>query len=89
MQPTSWMRLVGGLRAETFTFDVRNRCATCADQPSGRTSSGIVLPKINLILGPWANTEIFANYGEGITATTHDRQWPQGPHHLHEPRTMK
>ena len=65
VQPASWMRLVGGLRAETFTFDVRNRCAACADQPAGRTSSGIILPKMNLILGPWANTEIFANYGEG------------------------
>ena len=59
------MRLVGGLRAETFTFDVRNRCAACADRPAGRTSSGIVLPKMNLILGPWASTELFANYGEG------------------------
>ena len=65
VQPTSWMRLVGGVRGETFTFDVRNRCVTCAEQPAGRTSSGIVLPKINLILGPWAGTEFFANYGEG------------------------
>ncbi|MBK5283147.1 MAG: TonB-dependent receptor plug domain-containing protein [Nitrospiraceae bacterium] len=65
VQPTSWMRLAGGLRAETFTFDVRNRCATCAEQPAGRTNSSIVLPKVNLILGPWANTELFANYGEG------------------------
>ena len=65
VQPASWMRLVGGLRAETFTFDVRNRCAACADRPAGRTSSSIVLPKMNLILGPWASTELFANYGEG------------------------
>jgi outer membrane receptor protein involved in Fe transport len=65
LQPTSWMRLAGGLRGETFTFDVRNRCAACAEQPAGRTSSGIVLPKMNLILGPWASTEFFANYGEG------------------------
>ena len=65
VQPTSWMRLVGGLRAETFTFDVRNRCATCSEPSAGRTSSGIVLPKMNLILGPWASTEFFANYGEG------------------------
>ena len=56
----------GGLRAETFTFDVSNRCATCAEQPAGRTSSGIVLPKMNLILGPWARTEFFVNYGEGF-----------------------
>ena len=65
VQPTSWMRLAGGLRGETFTFDVRNRCPTCAEQPAGRTSSGIVLPKMNLILGPWASTEFFVNYGEG------------------------
>jgi outer membrane receptor protein involved in Fe transport len=66
VQPISWVRLVGGLRSETFMFDVRNRCATCAEQPAGRTSSGIVLPKMNLILGPWAGTEFFANYGEGF-----------------------
>ena len=66
VQPTSWMRLAGGLRWETFTFDVRNLCTTCAEQPAGRTSSGIVLPKMNLILGPWARTEFFANYGEGF-----------------------
>ncbi len=65
VQPTSWMRLSGGLRADTFTFDVRNRCETCAEQPAGRRSSSIVLPKMNLILGPWASTEFFANYGEG------------------------
>lgn len=66
IQPLPWMRLTGGLRAETFTFDVRNRCTTCAEQPAGNTSSSIVLPKMNLILGPWASTEFFANYGEGF-----------------------
>jgi len=65
IQPISWMRVVGGLRAETFTFDVRNRCQACIDPPAGRTSSGIVLPKMSLILGPWLNSEFFANYGQG------------------------
>jgi outer membrane receptor protein involved in Fe transport len=65
VQPTGWLRLAGGLRGETFTFDVRNRCPTCAEQPAGRKSSGVVLPKMNVILGPWAITEVFANYGEG------------------------
>ena len=64
-QPTRWMRLSGGVRSEVFTFDVRNRCPDCADQPAGRTSAGLVLPKANLILGPWARTELFLNYGEG------------------------
>jgi len=66
VQPTDWLRLAGGLRGETFTFDVRNRCATCVEQPAGRQSSSIILPKMNLILGPWAGTEMFANYGEGF-----------------------
>jgi len=65
VQPTSWMRLAGGLRWETFTFDVRNLCTTCAERPDGQKNSGIILPKMNLILGPWASTEFFANYGEG------------------------
>ena len=65
VQPHSWLRLAGGLRAETFTFDVRNRCAVCVEQPAGRTTSSLVLPKANLILGPWFRTEFFANYGEG------------------------
>ncbi|HSN04143.1 MAG TPA: TonB-dependent receptor, partial [Nitrospira sp.] len=66
IQPLSWLRLAGGLRAEAFTFDVRNLCDTCAEQPAGQKSSGLVLPKVNLILGPWAGTEFFANYGEGF-----------------------
>ena len=66
VQPMPWMRLTGGLRGETFTFDVHNRCPTCAEQANGRKSSGIILPKINLILGPWAGTELFVNYGEGF-----------------------
>ena len=65
IQPTLWMRFVGGLRSETFTYDVRNRCTACVEQPAGRKNSSIVLPKMNLILGPWASTEFFVNYGEG------------------------
>jgi outer membrane receptor protein involved in Fe transport len=65
IQPLPWMRLTGGLRGETFTFDVKNRCPDCAEQSGGRKTSSIVLPKANVILGPWFRTEIFANYGEG------------------------
>jgi TonB-dependent Receptor Plug Domain len=64
-QPRPWLRFSGGVRSELFTFDVRNRCRACAEHPVGRTTSGLVLPKANLILGPWLRTELFANYGEG------------------------
>lgn len=66
LQPTPWMRIVGGLRADYFTFDVRNLCDTCPQQPAGRKDSGQVSPKGNLILGPWFNTEFFVNYGTGF-----------------------
>lgn len=66
VQPASWMRVAGGVRADYFTFDVRNRCDTCPERPAGRKESGQVSPKANLILGPWANTEFFVNYGVGF-----------------------
>ncbi len=66
VQPLTWFRLAGGVRGEAFTFDVSNRCFTCAEQPAGQKMSAIVLPKMNLVLGPWARTEFFVNYGEGF-----------------------
>lgn len=66
VQPLPWVKFSGGVRGEFFTFDVGNRCATCAEQPDGRKGSGMVLPKMSMILGPWADTEFFVNYGEGF-----------------------
>ncbi|HEX9742992.1 MAG TPA: TonB-dependent receptor plug domain-containing protein [Nitrospiraceae bacterium] len=66
VQPAPWIRFAGGVRSDTFTFDVRNRCETCVEQSAGRKTSSMVLPKANLILGPWFKTELFANYGEGF-----------------------
>lgn len=66
LQPTPWMRLAGGVRADYFTFDVRNLCETCPEQPAGRKDSSQISPKGNLILGPWFNTEFFLNYGTGF-----------------------
>jgi outer membrane receptor for Fe3+-dicitrate len=66
LQPMPWMRLAGGLRADYFTFDVRNICDPCTRQPAGRKESGQISPKGNLILGPWFNTEFFVNYGTGF-----------------------
>ncbi len=66
LRPMPWMRLSGGVRADYFTFDVRNLCDTCPQQPAGRKDSGQVSPKGNLILGPWFNTEFFVNYGTGF-----------------------
>ncbi|WP_447975595.1 TonB-dependent receptor [Nitrospira sp. Kam-Ns4a] len=65
VQPAPWLRLAGGGRLDVFTFDVRNRCATCAIQPAGRQTAALLMPKANVILGPWFRTEFFLNYGQG------------------------
>ena len=65
VQPLRWIRFVGGVRGDFFTFDVRNRCPTCAEQPAGHATSGVVTPKASVIFGPWYNTEFFLNYGQG------------------------
>jgi outer membrane receptor protein involved in Fe transport len=66
-QPLRWLRVVGGVRADVFQFDVRDRCpAACSERPEGETSDHIVNGKANLILGPWFGTEVFLNYGTGF-----------------------
>lgn len=59
---TDWFRVQPGLRADGFYFDVDS------DNPdnSGDDTDGIVSPKLNLIFGPWADTEFYANAGMGF-----------------------
>lgn len=66
LQPTPWMRINGGARGDIFTFNVRNRCATCPQQPNGQTDAAIASTKGNLVLGPWFGTEFFLNFGTGF-----------------------
>lgn len=57
-----WFRMEPGLRADGFHFDVDS------DNPanSGTDSAGIVSPKINLVFGPWNDTEFYASAGMGF-----------------------
>ncbi|MCW5626247.1 MAG: TonB-dependent receptor, partial [Burkholderiales bacterium] len=62
---TQWLekfRTVAGLRYDWYNFDVNSSLAV----NSGKTSDGIVSPKLNLIFGPWAQTEFFVNWGQGF-----------------------
>ena len=62
LQWSPWLRSTLGLRADRFDFDVD------AGNPlnSGQEADGIVSPKASLILGPWAATELYINWGEGF-----------------------
>lgn len=58
-----WFRTVAGLRSDTFWFDVASKLTP---QNSGDDSATMVSPKLSLIFGPWADTELFVNFGYGF-----------------------
>jgi len=51
-----------GVRADGYRFDVSSDDA----RNSGARSAAIVSPKLGVALGPWAQTEIYANAGTGF-----------------------
>ncbi len=57
-----WFRMEPGLRADGFYFDVES------DNPanSGSETDAIASPKINLVFGPWNETEVYASAGMGF-----------------------
>lgn len=62
---TRWMekfRTVAGLRADFYRFDVDSNLGVNA----GRVDDRLLSPKISAILGPWATTEFYLNYGHGF-----------------------
>ena len=58
---TEKFRTIAGIRYDRFTFDV----ASNIPENSGKVNDQITSPKLSLIFGPWAKTEVFLNYGEG------------------------
>ncbi len=62
VQWTDWFRTVAGLRWDYFNFGVRANIP----QNSGNLSADIGSPKLSMIFGPWAKTELFLNGGYGF-----------------------
>jgi outer membrane receptor for Fe3+-dicitrate len=62
---TRWaqkFRTVAGARADFYRFDVRSDLAA----NSGKADDSKISPKLNLIFGPWAQTELYASIGSGF-----------------------
>ena len=62
---TKWtptFRSVAGLRADTYRFKVSSDLT----ENSGTRTASIANPKLNLIFGPWANSEFYINLGSGF-----------------------
>jgi hypothetical protein len=59
---TDWLRTTAGLRTNQYRFDVRSSLAA----NSGDTRDHITSPSLNVALGPWKDTEVYANIGNGF-----------------------
>ena len=59
---TDWLRTEAGLRFDEFDFSVRSDLRA----NSGDVTDSIVQPKLTVVLGPWAETELFLNAGRGF-----------------------
>jgi hypothetical protein len=59
---TPKFRTTLGLRADYFQFDVNSSFSA----NSGSANDSIVSPKLTIVFGPWASTELFLNLGEGF-----------------------
>jgi hypothetical protein len=62
---TQWLpkvRAVLGLREDVFVFDVNSDTAA----NSGNNTDSIFSPKLSVIFGPWARTELYLNGGFGF-----------------------
>jgi hypothetical protein len=60
---TDWVRAYVGVRGDLYWFEVD---ATGNRENGGNEFDGIVNPKVGLVLGPWADSELYANYGGGF-----------------------
>jgi hypothetical protein len=75
---TRWndhVRTVAGLRADHYRF----RVASDRPENSGSAGDTLVSPSLNLAFGPWRQSELYLNYGQGFhsndargTVTTFD-----------------
>ncbi|HMD68991.1 MAG TPA: TonB-dependent receptor [Chitinivibrionales bacterium] len=58
---TPWMKVMLGLRGVYLNADVRSDHT----ENSGSADGALLLPKVTAVLGPWAKTELYADYGDG------------------------
>jgi outer membrane receptor protein involved in Fe transport len=66
LTPVDKVRLVTGARGDVYTFDVTTRVNTTGERLGGTATRARPNVKANLVLGPWAATEMFGNFGTGF-----------------------
>src|SRR5215468_10633316 len=63
--PLPWLRFMTGARGDIFGYQVHSRVNTTEDDLNGSVTKARPNVKANLVLGPWYQTELFANFGTG------------------------
>jgi TonB dependent receptor/TonB-dependent Receptor Plug Domain len=58
---TDWLRTMVGLRGDLFWFNVQN----VTGGNSGSPSEALFSPKVGVIAGPWSQTEVYFDAGDG------------------------
>jgi hypothetical protein len=94
IQWRNWLRTVIGLRADRFGFEVTDRmrnpdgsCDLHSDPlgcDTGSQRAALLTPKAGAVLGPWARTTVYLNFGDGyhsndargVTRSTENPQVP-------------
>lgn len=69
VQLARWLRLVGGLRVDHFTFQVNDRLEdlnTAGTRTSGVRGRSLVSPKASAIVRAHRTTDLFLNFGYGF-----------------------
>jgi outer membrane receptor protein involved in Fe transport len=67
IQPFRRLRFIGGVRGDFFYYDVNDKLhPTGTGSATGNIHDARPSFKGNLVLGPWANTELFLNAGTGF-----------------------
>jgi hypothetical protein len=57
-----WLRTLAGLRLDQFEA----RVTSDREENGGRTRAALGSPKLGAVLGPWAKSELFLNWGRGF-----------------------
>jgi len=64
--PVEKVRIIGGLRGDIFNFQGTQLVNETGGSLNGNITQGRLNEKINVVLGPWYQTEFFGNFGTGF-----------------------
>jgi len=66
LRPLQGLRIIGGLRGDHYSYDVRARDAAAAALGQGSGSDTLLSPKLALAYSPAPHLEFYANWGRGF-----------------------